>query len=158
MADPIVFEGLATRIASLRKSRGLDVASLASLLGVSVEWVYDIESYDDEVQATLTIRQLLSLCAALCVSPVTLLAPNAILVERTDWIHLSELSEVVARLAESSPAGLDAFEDEAGWFVGHFVQEPGSIDDWCFDRLLDICSAAGVDWTRVVPALETDLR
>jgi hypothetical protein len=158
MADPIVFEGLASRIASLRASRGLDVGSVASHLGVNVEWVYDLESYDDELQATLTVGQFLRLCAVLNVNPMDLLAPNARPVEQTDWVHLSELSEIISRYVESSPNGLDALEEEAGWYAGELIHNSSSIYDWCFDRLLHICTAAGVDWARVVPALEAELR
>ena len=157
MADPIVFEGLASRIGSLRESRGLDVGSLAAQLDVTVEWAYDIESYDDEI-LSLTVREFLNLCAILDVNPVVLLEPGSESLEQSEWVHLSELAGIVSRRVESSPANLDSFEDEAGWFVGDLIHDPRSVAGWCFNRLLDICTASRVDWKRVVPALKADFQ
>ena len=78
--------------------------------------------------------------------------------EQSEWVHLDELAEIVSRRVESSAANLDALEDEAGWHVGDLIRHPQSVADWCFNRLLDICTASDIDWKRVVPALEADLR
>ena len=48
-----------------REKAGKSVDEMASLLGISRAWYFDLESYDEEITDTLSLRQLLVLSKAL---------------------------------------------------------------------------------------------
>lgn len=122
---------------------------LADRIGVSVAVYGDLESYEAELFTTLSLRQVVSLCRHLGLSPRFTVAANA---PAGTAITAAEVATALeARILERRRS-VEAVEEEAGWAVAPVLENPESLwDAWNVDALIDVAEWAGIDWRMVLP-------
>ncbi len=142
---------VADRIACARGAAGLDMAAVATAIGLSEAAYFDLEAYDDEAFTCISLGQLCCLGQVLNVSPRQLVAPEG---TQPTSVEVSSLKLVAAirRFLETSALSVEQFEDEVGWGVSDALQNPETgCNDWCLDGLQDICRPLGLNWLLVLP-------
>jgi len=147
-------DGTARRVEQARKAAGLTEAEAAALIGVSQAAYCDLESYDDEMETCLSLREVRAVGSILGADPVWLLTGRP-----SPPVHPLPLFDVVASirayLAERR-LPVSEFEDLTGWGVSEALEKPAAAWDWNVDGLRDLCDVLGLDYRAVLLAEDGD--
>ena len=140
----------AERVRAARERAGLDMGEVASRLGLSFAHLRDLESFEDDVENTISIETLRNLSLALGVTVLFILegADPDVPAPR---ISFSEFAARVSEAVRRAGGDVDAWGEDAGWDVRPLLDDPETVWKLDVDALRDIAGAAGVDWHSVLP-------
>ena len=138
------------RFRAARERAGLSIAETAARAGVSEPWVWDLESYDNELMMTCSPADLQRFAGILSVAPRELVGTE----ERGDPISADELASAIREYCRVRNMTLDEFGNAAGWDVSKAAHAPQLLlSDFSLDGIRDICRALGLDWQRFISGL-----
>ena len=140
----------AKHLVALRERQGLTKGAVAERLGLPPTWLDDLEAYDQELYADISLREISELARALGVSvaDILLAGTGGGAGERVPFAQVPErLRIVLAGGAES----VEAFGDRVGWEVDRVLDNPADMWSWCPDELRDISRGLGIDWVAALP-------
>ncbi len=150
MAD----ESTCDRMRAARERLGLTPEEVASKMGLSAPWYYDLEAYPDEVFSTVSLAHLQVLGQTLGLEPATILVGDG--APPMDRGEFRDVADGLERRMSSE--GLDAktLGDRLGWSIGGVLADPQELWKFNVTGLRDVCQGAGVDWLAVLPRLKPD--
>jgi transcriptional regulator with XRE-family HTH domain len=136
----------AKKIEDARKRAGKSVNEMAHILGISVPAYYDLETYDDEITGSLSLKNVALLLATLGVDPEDFFD---IALEKEPVISKGDLVERIKDYVSLYKISLSEFDERAGWEVEKIVEDPSRIVEYNIDGLQDISALLGVNWMAV---------
>lgn len=146
--------GVAKRIAATRAARQLSLADVARHLGIHDQGAYDLETYDDDLPTTLSLRQVRDLGELLALSPRRLVCGD----ELPHASFLVSPEAVVAAIRAHVAANrvtIEEFSRTVGWDVESAMGDPNRIwSDWNVDQAHDVCGAVNIDWCTLLPSAD----
>jgi len=107
-----------------RKSKGLSKKDLAALLGISEMHVYDLEAYENEVEDTLNIRQIIKLAELIQIQP-GILCSELQLFETPSEQAFKEIKNKIKK----SNIPLERLSEKIGWDLGLCAKSLESIKE-----------------------------
>lgn len=142
--------GIAHRIRELRVKSGRAENDLANELGLTTDGYCDLESYDEELENTVSIAQALMLARLLGTDLLELLGvPEAAVPVKTAAIRAA----MVAQL-DKSPGARETLEDQINWDLGPFLE---GADQWMtvytLDFIRSLATATGLGWEGMLAGL-----
>jgi len=141
---------VASRIREARRRAGLSDTEVARRLGVTVSSYCDLERYDDEAFAVISLGDLEALGRILSVQPRVLLLGS----EAEGLKHSMTADEITARLGEkllASGQSVEQFGDAIGWDIKELLGQPKALWSFNVEGLYDLCKLIHVDWVRALP-------
>jgi transcriptional regulator with XRE-family HTH domain len=151
-----VIQGIGERIHAARESKGLTKVDVAKRIGISDQWVYDLETYDDDLPSTLSLQQVCDLAAVLS-QPSRDLVCGSDLPATDDTTTAAQVAAAINAHLSKNDLDPDNFGERVGWDVRSVIQEPNKLwADWNLDCLRDVCGEVGIDWRTVLPSKGTD--
>jgi hypothetical protein len=123
---------------------------VASAAGTNIPSYYDLESYSQELEETLSLSELARLCGALRVS-------SRWLISGTDWgsdvpLDAHVLTEVVRQHLERTGEDREAYGDRVGWEGSRLLESPDSLMGWSVEGLRHMCGPLGPDYLIFLPS------
>jgi transcriptional regulator with XRE-family HTH domain len=143
----------AANLRRLRESAGLSVEDVAEVIGLNCAWVWDLESYDDELYSTISLAAILRLAVLLRTGIAQLLLledehGTGTRVAFKDFVeHLQASLRAKGRSA-------DAFGDEVGWDLTTTLDDPREIWEWSPEELRDVAAGLQVNWVAALPTAD----
>lgn len=137
-----------------RERSGKSTGEMASLLGLSREWYNDLETYDDEILDTISLRQLVTLSYALGLDLVDFFSNGAS--KPAESVSLDALAEKIKDYIAARSLTVAEFEDAVGWQVANSLTEPGQFMNFNLTGLMDVTRPLGVDWRAVLADLSRE--
>jgi len=150
MAEP----DYAKRIREARERSGKSIDEMASLLGISREWYFDLEDYDQEILDTVSLRQLVTLSHALGLDLVDFFSNGA--AKPAESVSLDALAEKINEYLTAHNLTVAEFEEAVGWEVAKCLAEPREFMNFNVDGLKDVTKPLGVDWRAVLADLSRE--
>lgn len=147
--ESISWPPAAARIRSFREALGLQSATVAEQLEITIDSYEDIETYDDEVFTTLSLKALTALSVLLSVSTETILLG--------DSGHCDEavtFDQLAARLhgkVQASSMGVSGIEQEAGWDIAEILRNSDALWEFNVEGLYGLCRVVDIDWVCALP-------
>jgi transcriptional regulator with XRE-family HTH domain len=135
------------RIAELRHRSGLSEGAVAEQLGINEKAYWDIEHYDDDMDTTISVKQLSQLAIILNVSVAELLGTE----DYKNTVSSADVSTLLRQAITRYGGNLIDFEDDLGWKVSHVLEHPDALYDLNVDGFRAICLAAGINWRHALP-------
>ena len=132
----------------LRESRGLTHAELAKVAGISVEWYYDLEAEDDDLDCNVSVGSVARIANKLGTKPSVLYGGASGRAVSTD--HLASL---IREYIEQSGKSLEEIENQIGYGVATALANPDHFRNFNADGLRAVCAAVGVNWFDVLDHL-----
>ena len=142
----LVETGQARRLAEARERSGREIGELASLLGISYEAYWDLESFDEEVVDCISLGQMKTLAAALGLDLRDFFAARDV-----GQLTLTDFAARLEGLLDGRPESLDALEEEVGWEFARHLEDPETFAELPAIALADIGTAVDVDWRSLLP-------
>jgi transcriptional regulator with XRE-family HTH domain len=149
MAEP----EYARRLREARERSGKTVDEMASLLGISREWYYDLETYDEEICDTISLRQLVTLTHALGIDLVDFFSNGA--PKPAESLSLEALAEKINEYLIAHNLTVAEFEEAVGWEVANCLADPRQFMNFNLDGLMDVSRPLGIDWRAVLSDLQS---
>ena len=140
----------AANLRRLREDAGLTVQEVAAAIGLNNEWVWDLESYDEELYMTISLAALQHLAFLLRTTARQLL----LLEDKPSGEPRVAFKDLVAHLREhlrASGQSADAFGDEVGWDLASTLDNPSNVWEWSPDELRDVAAGLRIDWASALP-------
>jgi hypothetical protein len=125
---------------------------MALLLGISREWYFDLEDYDDEITSTLSLHQLVALSKAIGIDLVEFLSDGA--AKPGESVSLDALAGKINEYIAAHNLTVAEFEDAVGWEIANCLTEPSQFRNFNVDGLIDVSKPLGIDWRAVLEDLE----
>lgn len=140
----------ADRFRKFRERAGLTVSELAERTSLSEASVFDLESFDDELNTVYGPSDLTRFAAVLGVSPADLLG-----IEHADApVTPDALAAAIRGFCTAGGVTVAAFEDMAGWSVAASLDHPDKfLHEYNIDGIRDICRTLNIDWERFISGL-----
>jgi hypothetical protein len=130
---------------------------LATKLGISKAWVYDLAAYDDEAADTLSIRQVIALSTITGILPCNILGIEHPISNNDKPVIPEELCDALTELFRQSGQQMDEFESEIGWKVRGILDDPATLYDTAnWSCLVDLASAVNINPTALLPQPNTE--
>ena len=145
--EDLVASGQAERLTEARKSSGRDPGELAHLLGISYEAYRDLESFDEEIVDTISLRQLVLLAGAVHLDLRSFFGAG----DQIDACAFAELAARLNQLVADGTVTLATLEDEVGWELREVLEKPDLFEELPAVALADIGGRLGIDWRRFLP-------
>ncbi len=143
-------ENISARISRLRLARGLKAEDIAKKLDISIHTYHDLESYDDELTSVLTLEEAFTLASLL---QTTL--KELILGEKGKETHqeknFPQLVEEINLYMSQNNFTLDQLEDNSGWNLTEFMDNPNTAWDKPIFFLQDIAKSINTNWENYIP-------
>ena len=139
-----------SRLKKAREAVRLDQHTVAALIGINTPSYYDLEAYDDELAATLSLEDLCRLADVVRADPlVLLLGADAGSVE----CSITFRGVVWTLAARMEASGLDArqFGEQVGWDLTKILSDSDELWALNTDGFRDVAKAAGIEWTSAFP-------
>jgi transcriptional regulator with XRE-family HTH domain len=136
----------------LRENRGLTPKELAKAAGITVEWYYDLETHDGELDHNVSVQSVSRIASELGVKPSTLYGGAS-----GGAVSTHDLASLVRTHLDQSGQSLAEFEDQVGWAIGEALADPDKIGEFCADELRAVSAAVNINWLDVLDHL-LDLR
>jgi transcriptional regulator with XRE-family HTH domain len=134
------------RLLAFRLRTGLSRAKIAEQLGINEPWYWDLETYPDELAATLDVAQLCLLARLLNIRPGLFFSDLP-----SDSIDPAMLASALQANMQTSKETQDQVSDRIGWKIDEFLADPLRVAQTCNgDFLRDACSGVGLDWIAVL--------
>ena len=140
----------AANLRRLREDAGLTVPEVAAAIGLNNAWVWDLESYDEELYMTISLAALQRLAILLRTTAKQLL----LLEDKPSGETRVAFKDFVAHLREhlrTSGQSADAFGDEVGWDLTTTLDDPSDLWEWSPDELRDVAAGLRIDWANALP-------
>ena len=145
--EDLVASGQAERLTEARKSSGRDPGELAHLLGISYEAYLDLESFDEEIVDTISLRQLVLLAGAVHLDLRSFFGAG----DQIDACAFADLAARLNQLVADGTVILAALEDEVGWELREVLEKPDLFEELPAVALADIGGRLGIDWRSFLP-------
>lgn len=145
--EDLVTTGQAARLTEARKSSGRDPGELAHLLGISYEAYRDLESFDEEIVDTISLRQLVLLAGAVHLDLRSFFGAG----DQMDACAFGDLAARLNQLVADGVVTLAALEDEVGWELREVLEKPDMFEELPAVALADIGGRFGIDWRSFLP-------
>jgi transcriptional regulator with XRE-family HTH domain len=142
------------RLRTARERRGLTTEQVAQRLGISPQYYEDVEAYDQELEANVSLGQLLTLLTELQLDPRELF-PDA---PPGGPVRFSALKAAIEAHLVHYGLTRGAFEEGVGWSLEGPLADPKRFRELNLDALKDITAKLGVGWLGVIEAESTDAR
>ena len=113
--------GTAHVIREKRKAAGLGERELAEHLGISVAAYGDLERYDDELATVVSYGEARALATSLATPLVELLGLKPSHLPR---VSIHKAAALLRERVEQPSCLLDRVEDEVGWYLAKFFEDP----------------------------------
>jgi DNA-binding XRE family transcriptional regulator len=136
--------GYGRRLREARERSGKTVDEMASLLGISRESYYDLETYDDEIILVISLKQLVTLSHALGIDFVEFFSNGAM--KPAASVSLEALAEKINEYLTAHNLTVAEFEEAVGWEVANCLADPSQFMNFNLDGLMDVSRPLGVDW------------
>jgi DNA-binding XRE family transcriptional regulator len=140
----------AARFRSAREGAGLSVDDLAQAVGLTSANIWDLESYDNELETCYSPADLGRFSRVLRVAPAELIGgPTA-----EPSISAAELVERVHQRVSDLGISLEELEERVGWRLSAVMSPPQRLlEDINIDGLRWLCRELGIAWQRVIAGL-----
>jgi transcriptional regulator with XRE-family HTH domain len=148
MAD----ESTCDRLREARQRLGLTPEDVASRMGLSAPWYYDLEAYPNDVVSTVSLAHLLVLGQTLGLEPVTILVVDT--TSSTDRRGFRDVVDGLERRMEAEGLDAKALGEHLGWDIRGVLADPEELWNFNVEGLRDVCRGVGVDWLAVLPRLK----
>ena len=145
--EDLVVSGQAERLTEARRSSGRDPGELAHLLGISYEAYRDLESFDEEIVDTISLRQLVLLAGAVHLDLRSFFGAG----DQIDACAFADLAARLNQLVADGTVTLAALEDEVGWELREVLEKPDLFEELPAVALADIGGRLGIDWRSFLP-------
>ena len=123
---------------------------IAEQLGIPVQHVWDLATYDDEVATTLSLRQAQELSLVTGIGITELIGCGR--AEVVKPIDASDFCAAVLGHISATYSQTSQFEEAVGWSVEKFLLDPDRLYDIAnWDCLRDVASCIGIDPIAVLP-------
>ena len=140
----------ANRLKRAREALGLGQHAVAKLIGIGVPWYFDLEAYENELSATLSLATLCHLAQVVRTDPLVLLiGERANSVERT--IQFSDLVQGLTERMKAAGLDVEGFGDRVGWDLTKILRDPQELWEFKTEWFVDVARAVGVEWTSAFP-------
>ncbi len=141
---------VAARVRQARERLGLSVDQVMERLGMSGTEYQDVETHDDEVFTSLSVKEIAALAGMFKMSVSEMLFGSQTAGQATP-VPYAEIARRLEELARSESITMDELGDRVGWELDPIVRNPEALGDLNIPGLRDICKALGLDW---LPILE----
>ena len=142
--------GLAVKAHRLFAVLGLESVStlrISSHRDISYEAYRDLESFDEEIVDTISLRQLVLLAGAVHLDLRSFFGVG----DQIDACALADLAARLNQLVAEGTVTLAALEDEVGWELREVLEKPGLFEELPAVALADIGGRVGIDWRSFLP-------
>ena len=132
----------------IRAQKLLSQEELASCAGLSLSTYSDLEGMGD-LQDNISLRNLRKLCKCLQIRPIELFteAEN----DFRQSIGFEEIQKTVKEYLSVHNLELSRFENQVGWELAEFVNNPDAAWKWNVEELRNVCDAVAIDWLSALP-------
>jgi transcriptional regulator with XRE-family HTH domain len=148
MAD----ESTCGRIRGAREGLRLTPEEVASKIGLSAPWYYDLEAYPDEVFSTVSLAHLQVLGQTLGLEPAKILIGET--TSPTDRREFRDVVDGLQRRIEAEGLDADTLGERLGWDIRAVLADSEELWNFNVAGLKDVCDGVGVDWLAVLPRLK----
>jgi len=136
--------GIAEVLRKARQGHGAKAADIAAVVGISEQELLDLESYDDEIDNSLSISRIRKLLQVLRLEPVVVLG------DPTDESlanvgSYQALANAVRLHLQEHGLTLSAFEALVGWELGRPLMHPEVFGEMNLDGLRSVATAIRVN-------------
>jgi transcriptional regulator with XRE-family HTH domain len=131
------------RLRRLREKVGKSPAELASEAGLSAAAYYDLEVGHDWYTA-VCLKDLDQLAKAVGATFGELLSGRR--VDDSEQVKPEQLRSRLQSLLRSKGRSVEDFENQLGWEINSFLENPASSEKWNVDCLRAVCNQVGVKW------------
>lgn len=128
----------------------MSVSELSAKLGLSEPEVYDLESYEEEVEEVIAMRELDRICEVLESSVEWIITGIEPAVRHNPPVDVALISASLQEKFRQPGITLRTFLDEIGWDLRAVVDNPSAIWGLPFEALQDTCNYLGFDWREFV--------
>ena len=137
------------KLAAAREASGRDPALIAVAVGLTVPSYYDLEACEEDINTTVSLEQIVKLCAELNV-PVTSLCegPHE---SRPDKLDFGSIAASLRKYLNDHHLTQAAYEEQVGWSMEGFLDQPSVAWQWNVDCLKDVCAPLGINWVDALP-------
>lgn len=135
------------RLEAIRKRLGLEPFDVASSSGISLAAYNDLEWHND-LNDCIALADLKRLCSALNARMSDLFSEAG---SPQEHITFEEIKRKVQDHLTTHHLELSIFEDNIGWELTEFMENPEAAWRWNINGLRDLCSALGIDWLSALP-------
>ncbi len=132
-----------------RIKKGLSKNDLSQLIGISEMHVYDLESYEDELEMTLDIGQIYKLSMLLDLSP-------AILNKKLENCQITENQafEKIRLLISKAETPIEELSEQIGWELEACAKSAKSLKEQPIDFFKDFAAWFKIPIESVLPNLK----
>lgn len=144
-------EGVARAFREAREAVGSSARALAAQLGTSTAAIEALETDDNELFNRYSLTEVCLMAEALEQRP------SALLKAETDGPPLpgGQLVALIRGAREAQSEAVLRFEKEVGWRITSLLESPEQLlSDLTLATLEQLCAAVGIDWRRVLVAVE----
>jgi transcriptional regulator with XRE-family HTH domain len=143
--------GLPRALRSARERSGLPIEEVALRVGVSADDLFDLESYEGDLGATISVRALIQLLKVLKIRPSECLALGSPASRRVE--SLREFADVLKSQVSASGQTAAGFEERIGWGFEDAINDPTAFELMNLDGFAAIAEAIEVDWVHLLERL-----
>ncbi len=141
------------RLRAARKTKGISEHDLATQLGQSSGWYYDIEAFPHDLFMACTLKEISELCKILNLPARNLFQDHAHDLN-APAITIAHLLNRIVEQCRLEGISISEFEGQVGWRLSEYVGNPNQAsEEWCVDCLRDVCEGLGIDWFQVLAGL-----
>jgi transcriptional regulator with XRE-family HTH domain len=139
------------RLEAARVTRGLSREDVATRLGLSKEFYWDLEHYPEELLGNISLAHLQILSGIIRISPLELITGSTDLAEEP--VGFGDVIELLRRYRSSTGVSVDELSNEVGWELKDALIDENELWNFCVDGLKDVCDRLDLDWRRALPDL-----
>jgi transcriptional regulator with XRE-family HTH domain len=138
------------RLEIFRNRAGKSEEETAQYLGIYSSNYYDLERFDDDMGAVMTLEYLEQLGSFLKFRPVELFTDVPV-----KPMNTGELVEYLEKHLKNTQMSMEEFEQRVGFTsLGNCLSDSRVIRTWCLDCLRYFCEELNIDWLRIVASLK----
>ena len=141
----------AERLRKARENAGKSPQEVAAAVGMNVPSYCDLEAEGyDELWNNISLAELRDICRTLGIHARDLFE-DAAGQERASVVSFALISDSLRRHLSHHNTALDAFENQVGWSLATFLEDPEAAWDWNVDGLRDVCRPLLIEWLDALP-------
>ena len=119
------------------------------MAGMNRPSYYDLETCQDELTMTISLRELKRLCEALQIPAINLFADRP--QSEAERISPKELAGRIEQYVQLHTMSISEFENKVGFEIEECLKRPDGVLDWNIDCLRAVCGELGLDWHAALP-------
>jgi transcriptional regulator with XRE-family HTH domain len=148
----MIDESTCDRLRGARERLGLTPEEVASKVGLSAAWYYDLEAYPDEMFSTLSLAHLQALGRALGLDPKRILFGDTASPDASQGFR--DVVDALERRMKLEGLDAETLGERLGWDIRDVLTDPEELWNFNVTGLRDVCLGAGVDWLAVLTHLD----